>query len=61
MEDSNIAMSVGQLYLCVCSGSQEMQLLINNRGTEARSPVACISVLQNHLSDQGHLNAFMLL
>lgn len=61
MKDSNIAISVGELYVCVCSDSQEMQLLINDRETEARSPVAYISILQNHLSDLGHLNAFILL
>lgn len=37
VEDSNIALSVGQLYLCVCSGSQEMPLLINNGNRSQKS------------------------
>lgn len=61
IKNSNILISVGQHLYCVCLDSQEMQLLINNRGAEARSSFACISVPQKHLRELRQLNPFILL
>lgn len=61
IKNSNILISVGQHLYCVCLDSQEMQLLINNRGAEARSPFTCISVPQKHLRELRQLNPFILL
>jgi len=50
MEHSHLAITADTSYI-FCSESQEMQHLIKNRGTEARDPVACISVFQRHQRD----------
>lgn len=50
MEHSDLAISAANSSI-FCSESQEMQFLINNRGTEARDPVACLSVFQRHQRD----------